>query len=106
MNSYILMRRIRGPIYLLTFGVTALLAEFHILGFARSWPLYLIVAGLLALAERGLLATLPPPQVGGMPGYGGYPAPSYPATAPPPAPGSAIVPTSTGLSISQDEGKL
>jgi hypothetical protein len=100
-NRYILLRRIRGPIYLLTFGVTALLAEFHILSFGRSWPLYLIVAGLLALAERGLLATLPPPSYG-MPGYGGYPAPSYPGPNPPPAPGTAIVPTT----VTDIEGRL
>ncbi len=104
MNRYILLRRIRGPIYLLTFGVTALLAEFHILSFGRSWPLYLIVAGLLALAERGLVATLPPPVYGmpGMPGYGTYPAPSYPGTAPPPAPGTEIVPAT----VTDVEGRV
>ncbi len=96
MNHYILLRRIRGPIFLLTFGLTALLAEFHILSFGRSWPLYLIVAGLLALAERGLLSTLPPPE------FGRYPAPSYPATNPPPAPGTEIVPAS----ITNLEGRL
>ncbi len=56
MNLY-LFRRIRGPVYLLCFAVTAILAQWHILGFARSWPLYLLAAGLLhggeALASAG-----------------------------------------------------
>ncbi len=105
MNRYILLRRVRGPIFLLTFGVTALLAEFHLLGFDRSWPLYIIVAGLLALAERSLLAALPPPQAGFAPGFGPA-APSYPAAAPPPPPGSALVPSGSSLPISHDEGKF
>ncbi len=63
MDRYYFLRRIRGPILLLTFGVTAILNQWHILSFGRSWPLYLIVLGLLGLAERFTLAesaALPP----------------------------------------------
>ncbi len=76
--SYIFLRRIRGPVFLLTFGVTALLNQWHMLSFGRSWPLYLIVYGVLRLAEGSALLASPP-------------APSYapPAYTPPPGYGSA-----------------
>lgn len=61
MNSYYLIRRIRGPLLLLTFGVTAVLDQWHILNYGRSWPLYLIVLGVLGLAERAALAQAEPP---------------------------------------------
>jgi hypothetical protein len=56
-NRYILIRRLRGPAFLLLVGVNALLAQAHILGWGRSWPFYLILAGLLLLAERAALAS-------------------------------------------------
>lgn len=56
MNRYILIRRLRGPAFLLLIGVNALLAQAHILGWWESWPFYLILAGLLMLAERAALA--------------------------------------------------
>ena len=52
MNPYLFIHRIKGPAMLLVFGITALLNEWHILSFGRSWPLYLIVLGVLQLAER------------------------------------------------------
>ncbi len=44
-------RRIRGPVYLLCFALTAILAQWDILSYGRSWPLYIITAGLLNLVE-------------------------------------------------------
>jgi hypothetical protein len=52
MNTYIFIHRIKGPAMLLVFGITALLNEWDIISFGRSWPLYLIVLGVLQLAER------------------------------------------------------
>jgi hypothetical protein len=52
MNPYIFIHRIKGPAMLLVFGITALLNEWDIISFGRSWPLYLIVFGVLQLAER------------------------------------------------------
>jgi hypothetical protein len=46
------VRRLRGPLFLILVGVLFLLDQWNILGFNKSWPLFLIVAGLLALAER------------------------------------------------------
>jgi hypothetical protein len=69
MSRYILIRRLRGPAFLLLVGVNALLAQAHILGWGESWPFYLILAGVLMLAERAALAAE---------GYPGYP--TYPGT--------------------------
>ena len=52
MNPYLLIHRIKGPAMLLVFGITALLNEWDIISFGKSWPLYLIVLGVLQLAER------------------------------------------------------
>jgi hypothetical protein len=63
MNRYLLIRRLRGPAFLLLIGVIALLAQADILSWGQSWPLFLILAGLLLLAERAALAGegYPPP---------------------------------------------
>ncbi len=57
MSRYILIRKLRGPAFLLLVGVNALLAQAHILGWGHSWPFYLILAGVLLLAERAALAS-------------------------------------------------
>lgn len=80
MNQYLFLRRMRGPIFLLTFGITAILDVYTPIDYGRSWPLYLIVWGLLKLAENAILAQNPPPPPGQWPGYPGaqYPgAPGY-----------------------------
>lgn len=56
MTSWLLIRRLRGPAFLLLVGITALLNQWDILSFGRSWPLYLILFGLLSLAERAALS--------------------------------------------------
>ena len=58
----LLFRRIRGPVYLLCFAVTAILAQWAVLPYSRSWPLYLVTAGLLDLFE----AAAPVPFLPGM----------------------------------------
>jgi hypothetical protein len=52
MNRWYQVRRMRGAAYLILVGVLALLNQWHILRWGQSWPFFLIVAGLLALAER------------------------------------------------------
>jgi hypothetical protein len=97
MNGWMLIRRLRGPAFLLMFGVTALLHEWHILSFGQSWPLYLVLAGVLALAERAAF-TAPDPSQQMPPQYppyaGGYPPQPPPSgwQTPPPPPGTGIVP--------------
>jgi len=82
MSRYILIRRLRGPAFLLLVGVIALLAQAHILSWGKSWPLYLILWGVLMLAERAALAA-----------EGGYPP--YPGA---PYPGAVDPATQTGVS--------
>lgn len=91
MNQYLFLRRMRGPIILLTFGITAILDEYAGIGYSRSWPLYIIVWGLLKLAENAILAQHPPVAPGQYPAYTGYAAPpATPAETTPP--GTSIVP--------------
>jgi hypothetical protein len=60
MNSWLLIRRLRGPAFVILVGVNALLNQWGVLSFGRSWPLYLILAGVLGLAERAAIAAAPP----------------------------------------------
>ena len=60
MNSWFLIRRLRGPAFLILLGVTALLNQWGVLSFSRSWPLYLILAGVIGLAERAAIVVAPP----------------------------------------------
>jgi hypothetical protein len=52
MNRWYQIRRMRGAAWLILIGVLALLNQWRILSWNKSWPFFLIVAGLLALAER------------------------------------------------------
>jgi hypothetical protein len=60
MNAWLLIRRLRGPAFLIMVGITALLDQWGVLRFSRSRPLYLILAGILGLAERAAIAAAPP----------------------------------------------
>jgi hypothetical protein len=88
MNRYILIRRLRGPAFLLLVGALALLNQADILSWGKSWPFYLILAGVFALAERAALAaedSMPlPPYPGAYqgPSQGQYPGAPYPGSYP------------------------
>jgi len=75
MSRYILIRRLRGPAFLLLVGALALLNQADILSWGKSWPFFLILAGVLALAERAALAAEGP-------GYGQTPYAGAPYAAP------------------------
>ncbi len=81
MSRYILIRRLRGPAFLLLVGFIALMAQAHIMSWGHSWPLFLILAGVLALAERAALAAEGYPQY---PGGAPYDPSQYPGGAYPP----------------------
>ena len=98
MTQWLLIRRLRGPAFLLLLGIMAMLHEWTDFGFSRSWPLFLILAGLLALAERAALSQA---DMDGIDPYTGQPRP----TGAPGSPfdggtysgqGSSIVPSSSG----------
>lgn len=98
MNQYIFLQRITGPAMLLTFGVCALLDQWDILSFGRSWPLYLIVLGIIKLAQRAALATAQPPPYQPGYGYAGY----QPAGVAPAAPVSAPAPSDSGMNSTSE----
>jgi hypothetical protein len=65
-NSYQVIRAIRGPITLITVGVLFAFQNFTRFGFDQTWPVLLIVFGLLSLMQRGA-APPRPAQVPPMP---------------------------------------
>jgi hypothetical protein len=103
MNPYIFIHRIKGPAMLLVFGITALLNEWDIISFGRSWPLYLIVFGVLQLAERAAwsqwhqqYAQGPYAAQGVVPGASDAPPASSSLVPSPPSPPSGSDPSSSG----------
>jgi uncharacterized membrane protein len=56
---------IRGPILLITIGVLFAMHQAGVLHFSRTWPLIIIVIGILKLVERLVIPPPPSPQVGG-----------------------------------------
>jgi hypothetical protein len=92
MNRYLFLHRVRGPLMLVVFGVTALLNQWGWLTWSESWPLYLIAFGLLQLAERAAWsqAQIPPQNGWGGP-FAGSPVGSVP-------------PASTSLSVAPPAG--
>lgn len=56
-----LVSAIRGPVTLITLGVLFALNNFTEYGFDKTWPVLLIVFGLLSLMRRGLEPAPPPP---------------------------------------------
>jgi hypothetical protein len=92
-NSHSMIRAIRGPVTLITIGVLFALNNFTQYGFDRTWPVILIVFGVLSLLRRGTQPTdnMPPPPPYSYPPPGGYSRSPYaggPATtpgAPPPS---------------------
>ena len=82
-----LFRALRGSIWVILVGILFFLDSFGILSWAHSWPLFIIVAGLMAIFQRTSYhsATATPYP---------YPYPPPPAAPPPPPPdpGTSIVP--------------
>jgi hypothetical protein len=70
---------LRGSIWIMLVGVLFLLDSSHILPWSRSWPLFIIVAGVLAVLQRAVFSAAA--------------AAPYPYT--PPSPPSGPAPTAT-----------
>ena len=56
-----LVRAVRGPITLITLGVLFAFNNFTQYSFDKTWPVLLIVFGLLSLLKRGMEPAPPPP---------------------------------------------
>jgi hypothetical protein len=67
-----IMRAIRGPVTLITVGILFALNNFTPYSFDKTWPVLLIVFGLLSLLKRGMEPAPPPP-----PPVQPYPPPAY-----------------------------
>jgi hypothetical protein len=64
-----LVNAIRGPVTLITLGVLFALNNFTNYGFDKTWPVLLIVFGLLSLMRRGVEPAPPAPS---------FPPPNFP----------------------------
>jgi Domain of unknown function (DUF5668) len=73
------IRSIKGPIILITVGVLFALQSFNIYGFDQTWPVLLIVIGLLSLLGR----TSSPQGPAQPPNPGVPPPPNYNWQQPP-----------------------
>jgi hypothetical protein len=85
-NSYQIIRAIRGPITLITLGTLFALQNFTRFGFDQTWPVLLIVFGLLSLMQRGAApprATQMPPAPPPPRGYTGTSYSRSPYSQPP-----------------------
>lgn len=72
-QSQHLIRAITGPVILITVGVLFLIDRFSQFGFNQTWPVLLIVIGILKLLggrrrRDGFIAPPPPPAAGAQPG--------------------------------------
>ena len=77
-----LFSALRGSIWVILVGVMFLLSSFNILGWGKSWPLFIIVAGVMTLAEKTAYQSVAVPPA--------YPVP--PVTPAPPASATTIIP--------------
>jgi hypothetical protein len=81
-----LFRALRGSVWVTLIGILFFLDSFNILPWGRSWPVIIIVAGLMAIFQRisyssAMAAPYP------------YPAPPAAPPPPPPDPGTSILPS-------------
>lgn len=53
-RSAVLVRAIRGPVILITVGVLFAVDKFTAFRFSQTWPVLLIVVGVLSLGSRRL----------------------------------------------------
>jgi hypothetical protein len=81
-----LFRALRGSVWVTLIGVLFLLDSFGIVSWGHSWPIIIIVAGLMLVFQRisysSVMATPYP-----------YPAPPTQPPPSPPTPGTSIVPS-------------
>jgi hypothetical protein len=56
-TNYSLIQAVRGPIMLISLGTLVAMDYFGVYGFSRTWPLLIIIFGVLKLLEK---VTVPP----------------------------------------------
>lgn len=60
-GSYLLLQATRGPILLITLGALVLMDYVGMFGFNRTWPVLIIVFGVMKLLEQVTKPAPPPP---------------------------------------------
>ncbi|HZY61450.1 MAG TPA: B-box zinc finger protein [Edaphobacter sp.] len=86
-----LFHALRGAIWIILVGVLFLLDSAHILSWGRSWPLFIIVAGLMAIFQRASFSAAAAASYN--PYANPYAAPSAPPQEPKPSSGPpSIIP--------------
>jgi hypothetical protein len=86
------IQAIRGPVLLVTVGVLFAIHQAGGLSFSRTWPLLVIVIGVMKLLERAW--TPAHPYQGAPPPYGAYQQPPYRGEYRPPS--SSVPPQGPG----------
>ncbi len=78
-----LFRAARGPVWIILVGILFLLDDSRVLSWGRSWPLFIIVGGLMTFFERtAYSAYVPPPQPDFVPSQAA-PSAAEPVASPP-----------------------
>jgi hypothetical protein len=90
---------LRGAVWIIMVGVLFLLDSAHILSWGRSWPLLIIVAGIMAVLQRAVFTAAATP-VPYPPSY-----PPQPPTAPAPTTSTSIVPSNMPSTQHDEEGR-
>ena len=98
-----LARCARGSIWMVVVGFVWLLDVFGILYWHQSWPIFLIVAGLLLFLRHSVVPGGYPPAGYGYPPYPGSPAPPAPPASSAGASSTSIVPVTDPRST--EEGR-
>ena len=80
-RAALFIQAIRGPLLLITIGLLFAFHQAGIISFSRTWPLIIIVIGLVKLVERMLSPAAPPPPMAG-PSMSGPPAGGPPVGRP------------------------
>lgn len=59
-TSYNLIQAVRGPIMLIALGTLVSMDYFGVYGFGRTWPVLIILFGVLKLLEKVVERPIPP----------------------------------------------
>jgi len=61
-TNYSLVQAVRGPIMLISLGTLVAMDYFGVYGFSRTWPLLIIIFGVLKLLEKIVVRPGPYPD--------------------------------------------
>jgi len=63
-DSYSLIQAVRGPIMLIALGSLVAMDYFGVRGFGQTWPILIILFGVLKLIEKAVARPTPLPPMG------------------------------------------